>query len=37
MGSSGHRVHTMAASRDLTFEDGLGLPLDAQIDGDFFV
>jgi len=27
----------MAASRDLTFEDGLGLPLDAQIDGDFFV
>ena len=37
MGSSGWRAHTMAASRDRTFVEGLGLPLDAQSDGDFFV
>jgi hypothetical protein len=37
MGSSGRRAHTMATSRDRTFEDGVGLSLDAQIDSDFFV
>jgi hypothetical protein len=27
----------MAASRDLAFEDGLDLPLNAQFDSDFFI
>jgi hypothetical protein len=37
MVTSSVRDHTMATSKDGTFENGLGLPLNAQIDSDFFV